>query len=132
MRAGMGIPSQGESDTFRAVGEPGKRGKRTGIIRAEEQQEWLFHQARRAGFHMPINRLELPEVLVRHSVREKFRRKGSTVTLTSATYDGVLVVDDPDLLRRSLIEGIGRAKGYGFGLLTLVPLADDHRKEPRS
>ena len=113
-------------------GEPGKRGKRTGIIRAEEQQEWLFHQARRAGFHMPINRLELPEVLVRHSVREKFRRKGSTVTLTSATYDGVLVVDDPDLLRRSLIEGIGRAKGYGFGLLTLVPLADDHRKEPRS
>lgn len=113
-------------------GEPGKRGKRTGIIRVEEQQEWLFHQARRAGFHMPINRLELPEVLVRHSVQEKFRRKGSTVTLTSATYDGVLVVDDPDLLRRSLIGGIGRAKGYGFGLLTLVPLADDHRKEPRS
>lgn len=127
--AGAAMMGQIESELS---GEPGKRGKRTGIIRAEEQQEWLFHQARRAGFHMPINRLELPEVLVRHSVREKFRRKGSTVTLTSATYDGVLVVDDPDLLRRSLIEGIGRAKGYGFGLLTLVPLADDHRKEPRS
>ncbi|WP_258184643.1 MULTISPECIES: type I-E CRISPR-associated protein Cas6/Cse3/CasE [unclassified Bifidobacterium] len=51
------------------------------------------------------------------------------MTLASATFDGVLVVDDPDLLRHALVEGIGRAKGYGFGLMTLVPLADNRRGE---
>ena len=38
-----------------------------------------------------------------------------------------VIVDDPELLRTALLDGIGRAKGYGFGLLTLVPLADDYR-----
>ena len=76
---------------------------------------------------MPINRLELPEVVVKDSQTIDFTRQGSTVTLTSAVYDGVLVVDDPELLRTALLDGIGRAKGYGFGLLTLVPLADNYR-----
>lgn len=76
---------------------------------------------------MPINRLELPEVVVRDSQTVDFIRQGSTVTLTSAVYDGVLAVDDPALLRVALLDGIGRAKGYGFGLLTLVPLTDCRR-----
>lgn len=112
-------------------GQHGQRGRREGILNIEDQQEWLFKQSRRAGFHMPINRLEMPEVVVRESRKIRFNRKGSSVTLASATFDGVLVVDDPDLLRRALVEGIGRAKGYGFGLMTLVPLADNQRGEAR-
>ncbi|MBT1172410.1 type I-E CRISPR-associated protein Cas6/Cse3/CasE [Bifidobacterium sp. MA2] len=98
------------------------RGKREGILDIEKQKEWLFRQSRRAGFHMPINRLEMPEVMVGESRQTSFRRGESTVTLASATFDGVLVVDDPVLLRRALVQGIGRAKGYGFGLMTLLPL----------
>ena len=44
-----------------------------------------------------------------------------SVTFRQATFDGVLRVDDPTLLRDSLVSGIGRAKGYGCGLLTLAP-----------
>ena len=36
-----------------------------------------------------------------------------------AAADGVLDVDDADRLRSALTEGMGRAKGYGCGLMTL-------------
>ena len=101
----------------------GCRGKRTGLTKMDDQLEWLYRQARKAGFHMPINRLEMPEVMVRESRKIDFARQDSTVTFVSAVYDGILAVDDPDLLRAALTTGIGRAKGYGFGLLTLVPVS---------
>lgn len=107
--------------------ERGRRGRRVGICRIDEQLQWLERKSRECGFHMPINRLDLPEVVVRDSRTVDFTRQGSTVTLTSAVYDGVLAVDDPELLRDALLNGIGRAKGYGFGLLTLVPLMGDRR-----
>jgi CRISPR system Cascade subunit CasE len=40
-----------------------------------------------------------------------------------ATYDGILTVTDPALLRRALCHGVGRAKAYGCGLLTLAPVS---------
>lgn len=103
------------------------RGKRVGIVKVEDQLEWLYEKARKAGFHMPINRLEIPEVMVRDSRKVDFSRQGSTVTLSSVVYDGVLAIDDVDLFKQALLQGIGRAKGYGFGLLTLVPLTRESR-----
>ncbi|MEV7980191.1 type I-E CRISPR-associated protein Cas6/Cse3/CasE [Streptomyces sp. NPDC086519] len=50
-------------------------------------------------------------------------RRGKPVTLVTVTYDGRLEVTDPALLRRTLTQGIGRAKAYGCGLITLAPLA---------
>ncbi|MBT1165786.1 type I-E CRISPR-associated protein Cas6/Cse3/CasE [Bifidobacterium simiarum] len=105
-----------------ASGSSAKRGRRVGLVKVEDQLEWLYRKARESGFHMPINRLEMPEVMVRNSETVDFVRKNGTVAFASATYDGVLAVDDPELLRKALTCGIGRAKGYGFGLLTLVPL----------
>jgi len=42
------------------------------------------------------------------------------VRLTSVTYDGRLRVTDPDALRRTLTGGLGKAKAYGCGLMTLA------------
>ncbi|MFJ9716133.1 type I-E CRISPR-associated protein Cas6/Cse3/CasE [Streptomyces sp. NPDC101213] len=50
-------------------------------------------------------------------------RRGKPVTLVTVTFDGRLEVTDPDALRRTLTQGIGRAKAYGCGLITLAPLA---------
>ncbi|MFJ8271637.1 type I-E CRISPR-associated protein Cas6/Cse3/CasE [Streptomyces sp. NPDC094154] len=44
------------------------------------------------------------------------------VSLVTVTFDGRLDVTDPQLLRRALTQGIGKAKAYGCGLLTLAPL----------
>lgn len=106
----------------KASGSLAVRGKREGLTRVEDQLEWLYRKAKESGFHMPINRIGMPEVMVRDSRLVDFRRQGATVTLASVVYDGVLAVDDPELLRHALTGGIGRAKGYGFGLLSLVPL----------
>ncbi|MEU0254176.1 type I-E CRISPR-associated protein Cas6/Cse3/CasE [Streptomyces sp. NPDC006184] len=44
------------------------------------------------------------------------------VSLVTVTFDGRLEITDPHLLRRALTQGIGKAKAYGCGLLTLAPL----------
>ncbi|MFF9818981.1 type I-E CRISPR-associated protein Cas6/Cse3/CasE [Streptomyces sp. NPDC014006] len=57
---------------------------------------------------------------------DKSRGTGSgrraPVTLVTVTFDGRLQVTDPQLLRRALTQGIGKAKAYGCGLLTLAPM----------
>ncbi|MFS8202560.1 type I-E CRISPR-associated protein Cas6/Cse3/CasE [Streptomyces sp. CWNU-52B] len=36
-------------------------------------------------------------------------------------FDGQATITDPDQLRHALLHGIGRAKAYGAGLLSLAP-----------
>ncbi len=45
------------------------------------------------------------------------------VTVLTATFDGRLEVTDPDALRRTLTQGLGKAKAYGCGLMTLAPIS---------
>lgn len=101
---------------------PGVRGHRKPIIRRDEQEEWLFRKFQKIGCHMTINRLEQPEVAIRGAQEVSFRKRGTTVTLTRVTFEGILSIDEPDTLRKALVEGIGSAKAYGCGLLTLAPL----------
>lgn len=56
--------------------------------------------------------------LVERSTR-RFERQGRTVTLQQATFEGALRVTDVDEFRHLLTHGLGRAKGYGCGLMTL-------------
>lgn len=64
-----------------------------------------------------------PTPLVQVSSRETihFRRGAQKVTLARARFDGLLEVTDADRLRSALTSGIGRAKAYGCGLMTLAP-----------
>ncbi|RGE19822.1 type I-E CRISPR-associated protein Cas6/Cse3/CasE [Leucobacter sp. wl10] len=50
-----------------------------------------------------------------------FRRGEQRVTLARARFDGLLEVTDVNRLRDALTRGIGRAKAYGCGLMTLAP-----------
>ncbi len=43
------------------------------------------------------------------------------VKLTRVTFDGRLRVLDPAAFRRTLTSGLGKAKAYGCGLMTLAP-----------
>lgn len=36
-------------------------------------------------------------------------------------FDGTALITDPELLRTKIVEGIGRAKAYGCGLLSIAP-----------
>ena len=48
-------------------------------------------------------------------------RTTHNLTLLAVRFDGVLQVTDPDQLVEAVRHGIGSAKGFGFGLLSLAP-----------
>ncbi|MEL4162727.1 type I-E CRISPR-associated protein Cas6/Cse3/CasE [Corynebacterium bovis] len=105
------------------VTDPDGRKRRLGHVTAAYQRAWLEDRCDRLGVSFP--RLEPGEPTVVVTGREKvtFRRGRGRVTLQRATYDGLLEVTDPGALRSVLCEGLGRAKAYGCGLVTLAPAA---------
>ncbi len=92
-----------------------KRGKVYGHVSVDQQKEWLEKRAMKHGFE-PLSF----EVTGRSL--QKFKRQGRTVTLALASFEGLLKVSDPDLLRETLSYGLGRAKAYGCGLMTIAGL----------
>jgi CRISPR system Cascade subunit CasE len=49
-------------------------------------------------------------------------KKGNLSALQVDTIDGVATVDDPEQLMGLVVDGVGRAKAYGCGLLTVSPI----------
>lgn len=129
----------------RKDGEPTKT---TAHITPTHQMGWLLNPERqeRAGFRIndkPHDQRLLPAGLTHQrrphhgdlhtlTVRDErtltFAKNRDTpsarhqVKVVTVTYDGHLTVTDPQALRRTLTQGIGRAKAYGCGLMTLAPL----------
>lgn len=99
--------------------------KRFAHVTAAQQVDWLLSRATSNGFSIPIEPASGPAVEVVERADLHFARghQQQRVTLRKAVFEGVLQVQDPTLLSRALVEGIGRAKAYGCGLLTLAPLS---------
>jgi CRISPR system Cascade subunit CasE len=53
---------------------------------------------------------------------QKYEKEGAEVIHSEATFIGKLQVIDRESFRKAFEEGMGRAKGFGFGLLQIVPL----------
>lgn len=94
--------------------------KRVGHVTVAQQETWLITRSERLGFAITTGDHKQSELIVRDRRIHKFHRDGRTVTLSTATYEGRLTVTDPAALRTALTHGIGPAKGYGCGLLTLA------------
>lgn len=94
---------------------------------AEQQTNWFLDHAVSWGFDVPRLRGELADSPARDLVLDerqtlRFRKGGSgghRVSLSTATFTGHLTVTDPDIFRKSVLGGVGRAKAYGCGLITL-------------
>lgn len=97
------------------------------------QVGWLAQRSGACGFSLPgycparevRGKLVGPSDNVRTSPLrvERFVKSGSTpVTIGMVTFDGVLEVTDADKFRASLVNGVGRGKAYGCGLLTVANL----------
>lgn len=89
------------------------RGKVIPCLKIEEQMKWFETKMMKCG--AALNGFELTSREV-----SQFARNGNTITLNTATFEGILTITDSDLIREAMIDGIGRAKAYGCGLLTLV------------
>ncbi|PWI05110.1 type I-E CRISPR-associated protein Cas6/Cse3/CasE [Streptomyces sp. NWU339] len=115
------------------------RGFRVAHRTAAQQLGWLLGRAERHGFAIPDATAAPPapglqadgqpptagpavSVVNRDILRFRKHPDAPRITLSTATFEGRLTVTDPAALRTTLLEGIGPAKGYGQGLLTLAPL----------
>lgn len=108
---------QGHKENNRVVGSI------QGHVTMEQQLEWLTSRSRAHGFCVMRDPNGCYEVDVSQRHTEHSKRQGQTITISTAVFDGVLVVSDAVLFRRALGFGIGRAKGFGCGLMTIMPVA---------
>lgn len=108
---------------FRLRANPTKTDPRThqrfAHVTAGQQRDWLLRRAEAHGFEIRTHDGE-PSVVVADRERRVFQRGDTSVTLVTVRYDGLLKVLDAELFRTTLVAGIGPAKGYGCGLLTVV------------
>lgn len=98
----------------------GKRGKIVPHITIEQQMEFLRNRSTQHGFVLLDNALEIVNrkyLPLKHS-------NGKPINVSVVTYEGKLMIDDLSLFRNTLINGIGRKKAYGCGLLTVIPVAN--------
>ncbi|MFK3984477.1 type I-E CRISPR-associated protein Cas6/Cse3/CasE [Micromonospora sp. NPDC050397] len=124
--------AKGQTWAFRLTANPVRDGRKTtdapdtqrfGAVTVEYQTQWLTKRAATNGFLIAAQADGHLNLTVHNRQTHNFTRvRGQRpVTLVTATYDGVLQVEDPDPLRRLLRNGIGHARAYGCGLMTLAP-----------
>ncbi|MBC7255203.1 MAG: type I-E CRISPR-associated protein Cas6/Cse3/CasE [Chloroflexi bacterium] len=99
---------------------PPRNGVRLGLLREEDQRAWLERKGEQHGFRI-LRALIIPEGMqvgykTPSEEEEKFR-----LAHLAVRFEGLLQVTDPTLLREAVRQGIGSAKGFGFGLLSLGP-----------
>ena len=97
---------------------PADRGTVHAHITPFYQQKWLLDRSQSHGFS-----LDPEQVFVVSSRWMRFykgQQRKFPVTLLSCTYEGLLTVTDANCFRQTLVNGIGRGKAYGLGLLTIV------------
>jgi CRISPR system Cascade subunit CasE len=109
---------EGQLLAFRLLANPTikRNGKRLGLLREEDQMAWLKRKADAAGFDL-LSATAVPEGLV----RDEKSKDGQRLTFLGVRFDGVLRVTDPKTFLRALENGIGSAKGLGFGMLSIGP-----------
>jgi CRISPR system Cascade subunit CasE len=120
--------------TFSEPVGPGKRGKVCPYGTPHQQEQWLKKRALTHGFkllHATVTQREIRVFSKKRDEQGSENGEGAVkdrdkdkdkVTLAMATFEGALRVGDPELLTKALCNGIGRAKAYGCGLLTLAKI----------
>ena len=85
--------------------ESGKRGRVIPLVTADQQLEYL------------------KEIMLTGRSFELLRRKNQKpLKICMAAYGGLLRIEDLELFKLALVNGIGKKKAYGCGLLTVIPV----------
>lgn len=94
-----------------------KNGMRLGILNAEKAEEWLRNKGALGGFQIE----SLEEV---NYDLLKFDKGPNMITLAAVTFRGTLAVTEKQKFMDTIFNGLGSAKGLGFGLLKIIPIQE--------
>lgn len=88
----------------------------------DELHKFFLERTEKNGFSVKDNEFDITsrgeKLFMKH---EEDKEKNIKINLVSATYEGILTVRDVDKFKYTLVNGVGRKKAYGFGLLTIIP-----------
>jgi CRISPR system Cascade subunit CasE len=100
---------------FRLLANPTvtRQGKRYGLVGEDEQLAWLNRQGERHGFNIEAALVTACDVLA--------SRKGDNrISLQRVCFEGRLQVRELTAFSHALTQGIGPAKAFGCGLLSVA------------
>lgn len=102
-----------------------RNGKRLGITQTEDQRAWLERKAGEGGFRLVDDRIV--STGWQYSRRSKYldteTDKDPRRTHLAVNFEGLLKVADAGKFGTTLETGIGSAKAFGFGLLSVAPVS---------
>lgn len=106
--------------------DPRWHGKRVELRRESEQLAWLERKAGEGGFQLLSVQMagrSVPDVRVHEAPKQHGRRNDARLSFGVALFEGQLRVADAARFSETLRGGLGSAKAYGFGLLSVALLA---------
>ena len=95
-----------------------RNSNRVPLVHEEKQLAWLQKRAEDNGFKLIDYRISRQQ---NHQSRKK--ENGRSITLYTIQFDGCLQITDTDKFKTAVRIGIGPAKVFGCGLLSLAPAA---------
>lgn len=96
--------------------------KRRAHTTPDAQIQWLIGRGERDGFVIPTTRRGEPDVApspVPTLVGQK--KEQGKITVMPVRFDGHLIITDANAFTDAVINGVGRAKAYGCGLISIAP-----------
>ena len=90
----------------------------------DDQLTWLRGKGAKRGFELLAVRTAAQVADVRAQAMpaaQGMRKETGKLSFESVVFEGRLRVTDAVRFRQTLEDGIGSAKGYGFGLLSIAP-----------
>ncbi len=89
---------------------------RVPLIHEPKQVAWLLRKGELHGFRVLQQRISQPE-----TYRGRKDRNTPAIQVFTVQFDGILVVTDEDAFAQAITSGVGPAKSFGCGLLSLAP-----------
>lgn len=100
-------------------GNKKENGSHHAITQKEDLLKWLLQKSEKNGFRL----LDEPELEISPPVIHKLYRKNDEGILIGVEFKGALQVAERSRFIKGIHEGIGRARGFGFGMLVLKPIS---------
>lgn len=90
------------------------------IYDAAEQHAWLVRKGLQHGFVVDMTAQALVALTIERDPPVTGIHPNGQLSYDAFRIRGSLTVSDPSLLMQALVTGIGKAKAYGFGLMSVV------------
>ena len=107
----------------KCISEPNKdgimprHGKRVPLIKESDLTDWLKRKGEAGGFSVLPDAFEIGPVVKHH-----FRKKGREGYHAGVDFRGMISITNRDVFFETYRQGIGGAKGFGFGMFLLAPI----------